>query len=130
MKLKIGFLTPLIVEDLSDRNWRLVAPFLTQVTGDENTWIEVPKGFETDFASVPRLPIIYSLFGNRAQKPAVLHDYLYSHGGMEKDKEFADEVFFAAMETNGNPWYQRYLMYAAVRMFGGAAFNYPRINKE
>lgn len=130
MKLKVEFLTPLIVEELEGKNWRLVAFFMAKVTGDKTSFIEVPKGFKTDFASVPRLPLIYSLFGNRAQKPAVLHDYLYSMGGSENEREIADEVFFAAMVTNENPWYQRYPMYMAVRAFGGIAFNYLPTNKE
>lgn len=124
MKLKVKFLTPLVVEDLTDNNWRLVAPFIAQVTSKVTYFIEVPRFFTTDFASVPRLPIIYSLFGNRAQKPAVIHDFLYFLGGEENQREKADTIFLAAMVENGNPWYQRYLMFAAVRLFGGVAFNY------
>jgi hypothetical protein len=33
--------------------------------------------FETDFASVPRVPIIYEMWGNKCHREAVLHDYLF-----------------------------------------------------
>jgi hypothetical protein len=39
--------------------------------------IIVPVDFETDFASVPRVPIAYELFGDRAHRESVIHDYLY-----------------------------------------------------
>jgi hypothetical protein len=30
--------------------------------------IEIETGFETDFASVPRLPIVYTLWGNQTHR--------------------------------------------------------------
>lgn len=40
--------------------------------------IIVPRGFVTDFASVPRVPIAYMLAGGVAKEAAVLHDFLYT----------------------------------------------------
>ncbi len=49
----IGLLGPLQVEILPEgRRARLVQPFRVNVEGRV---IEAPKGFETDFASVPRV---------------------------------------------------------------------------
>ena len=39
--------------------------------------ITVPTGFFTDFASVPRMPFVFLLFGDVAHEAAVIHDYLY-----------------------------------------------------
>ena len=38
-----------------------------------NMWF--PSGFTSDFASVPLRPGVYAVFGNRAHRPAVIHDY-------------------------------------------------------
>lgn len=79
--------------------------------------VVVPSGFETDFASVPRLPIAYSLFGDVVHAPAVIHDYLYSEEQIERAK--ADAVFEEAMAASGVSWWKRKMMWLAVRVFGG-----------
>lgn len=59
----MSFMTPLQVELQKDRKtWRLLAHFVYQ---DEGGSFEVPAGFETDFATVPRLPIVFDLVGWR-----------------------------------------------------------------
>ena len=40
--------------------------------------ITAPKGFHTDFASVPRLPIVFWLAGDTSTQAAVIHDWLYT----------------------------------------------------
>src|SRR6185436_10791157 len=40
--------------------------------------LTIPVGFETDLASVPRVPIAWLLAGGVANGPAVVHDYLYA----------------------------------------------------
>ena len=57
--------------------------------------IVIPKGFIHDFASVPRLPIMYSLAGNRYHIPALIHDYLCRMRLCRR--ETADKVFLEAM---------------------------------
>ena len=122
--MKVEFQSGLFVEELDDVNWRLIAPLKAAVTSDDNFLriVEVPAGFETDFASVPRLPIVYEKFGNKAHKPAVLHDYLYSIGGDEVDRKFADQVFLAAMIADGMDSTTAHGMYDAVRAFGAPHF--------
>ena len=93
--------------------------------------VMVPRGFETDLASVPRLPIIYSLWGNRAHREAVLHDYLYRQGSFyfrdalaieDVSKEDADWFFREAMIGQGRSWFLYHPMYLAVRSCGGGSF--------
>ena len=127
MRLTVRFDTPLIAKELNEKEWQLMAPLLATIWGDHNFYVEVPIGFVTDFASVPRLPFIYTLFGGKAKKPATLHDYLYAHGSTPLDKKIADEVLFAAMVTNGNNWYQRWGFYLAVRIFGGTHFKFRTV---
>lgn len=77
-----SFTTPLIVEKLDDgRCWRIVQEFtyrLGALDGPEH--IDVPAGFITDFASVPRG--LWNLFPPTGKfgKAAVIHDYLYQNG--------------------------------------------------
>ena len=86
--LMTGFLCALIIEDIGTNNgktiFRLQKP-LVYLDGERT--IRVPSGFETDLASVPRLPIVYDLWGNRAHREAVLHDYLYSIGATPESAE-------------------------------------------
>jgi hypothetical protein len=86
--------------------------------------ITVPRGFETDFASIPRAawefldpedPII--------AWPSVVHDYLYACQGKLPDgftynRESADAVLREAMEFCGAPSMIRESVYQAVRAFG------------
>jgi len=40
-------------------------------------YIEIPERFQCDFCSVPRLPLIYAKWGDRAHHEGMLHDYVY-----------------------------------------------------
>lgn len=104
-------------ENVDDNTWRLAKPlsYSSDVLGETLT---VPADFRTDLASVPRLPVVYWLCGGRANKPAVVHDFLYSRAIVER--ETADAVFLEAMAVVGVPFVYRWLMWAGVRL-GGAS---------
>ena len=84
--------------------------------------IYVPRGFETDFASVPRLPIIYSLFGDKAHHESVIHDHLYRILPHLCTRKEADQVFLEAMKARGKSWFIRNAMYQGVRMGGKSSW--------
>lgn len=90
--------------------------FTTRLNGEEIT-VEVPSGFETDFASVP--PLLWWRFPHDGDwAPAsVVHDYLYQHG--DCSRFFADAIFRDGMAALGVPWLRRLVFYYAVRIFGG-----------
>jgi len=120
------FLTELEVVCLSDSSWKLTSPL--RYESDILGLIEVPKGFETDFASVPRMPIFFALFGNRVHREAVLHDALYRidfpgdvsyHG--------ANRVFLEAMKCRGKPFWIRWPMFAGVTLGGWTAYHKKRV---
>ena len=123
------FLTPLQTELIGEKEgravWRLLAPLIYQ--GKDIT-VVVPKGFECDFASVPRLPLAYLTCGDTAHEAATVHDYLYrtdSTPGV--DRETADRVFLEGMEAQGESWWRRKLMYRMVRMFGGSSYHQYKV---
>lgn len=112
------FLTDLNVKQMSDEDWMLLGDLVYQsdILGE----IVVPLGFVTDFASVPRLPGAYWIAGGKATKEAVVHDYLYRNRIGTRAQ--ADGVFLEAMKLNGQTWWRRRAMWAAVRLFGWTAY--------
>lgn len=115
---KRKFVTSLDVEMVSDTQdtWRLMKPLI--FISDALGWVTVPAGFETDFASVPRLPLAFWLCGDTAERPAVIHDYLY--GCADVTRLQADDALMEAMIDVGVPWWRRKLIYRAVRLFAGS----------
>lgn len=114
------FLTSLHVNQVNDGEWLLLRDLVYESDVLKDT-ICVPIGFQTDFASVPRLPGAYLVAGGKATKEAVIHDYLYATGLCSRKD--ADAVFLEAMQVNGQSWWRRTLMWAAVRAFGGFVHN-------
>lgn len=81
----------------------------------------VPAGFQTDFASIPR--IFWNILppiGPYAQA-AIVHDYLYRTGLVTRKE--ADLTFLQIMKTDGVSFFVRHLMYYAVRIFGGRHYH-------
>lgn len=115
-----GFLTPLRTEDrLDGKTAKLIAPLRYCTEVEAYGVITVPKGFVTDYASVPRG--LWNLFPPQGKYSAgaVVHDYLYRRTLL--DRAFCDRVFLEAMEGLGVSWFSRHTIYRAVRLFGGAA---------
>jgi hypothetical protein len=81
--------------------------------------IRVPIGFQTDFASVPRLPLAFLFAGDIGHYAAVVHDWLYSAGSGCMSRRLADEVFLEALKASGVSDLRRIVMWCAVRAFGG-----------
>jgi hypothetical protein len=127
------FTEPLQVLQLPDENrWRLLRGFEFWTDCDDGmqaplevrcaTVFSVPEGFETDFASIPRLfwPVIGHPAGRYAQA-AALHDRLYGTGAAGS-RARADAVFMEGMAVLGVPRWRRWLMWAGVRLGGADAY--------
>lgn len=103
--------------------WRTIVPLTAEVEDHGFvSQIVVPPGFETDLASIPRLPGVYLLFGGKGRVAAVIHDWLYRFSKFHRD--FCDEVFLALLEHEEPAW-RRNLMWAGVRL-GGWMFWHKR----
>ena len=83
--------------------------------------LRVPKGLETDLASIPQfLQNVIPLVDNHLQA-AIVHDMCYrSRVGVSKTD--ADNMFYDSMRSLGVGWLKAQMMYQAVRMFGGGSF--------
>jgi hypothetical protein len=72
------FLNTVHTEDLGYYQGRLVRGLLEPLIWiHDNLRREIPVGFESDGASVPRLPLIYDAWGDKAHREAFGHDYDY-----------------------------------------------------
>ncbi|WP_210249059.1 MULTISPECIES: DUF1353 domain-containing protein [unclassified Bradyrhizobium] len=83
--------------------------------------IEVPAGFVTDFASIPR--IFWSIFrpdGDYAHA-AVIHDYLY--WTQSRPRNVADQILKRDMQDLRVDRNSVAEIYSAVRTFGSGAWN-------
>jgi hypothetical protein len=90
-----------------------------------------PACFETDLASVPRVPFVYEAWGDRAHREAVLHDYLYRIDSIPVvSYSVANSVFLEAMESTGKPWRIRYPMYWGVVLGGWTAYHKKRVGDK
>ena len=116
------FTEVLLVSPLSDgRTWVTMKDFGYDVgkEGSGDT-VNVDIGFMTDFASVPRpLWAIIPRWGKYGNA-AVIHDYLYWE--QKRTRKQADDIFREAMGVLGVSGFTSWLMYWAVKLFGGLAW--------
>ena len=122
--------------ELSDDGWyawcRSVGPY-------EGLCLVVPRGFDHDFASVPRL--VWSFISPIDLGVAsIFHDWLYRHGGRVETlawrrggagwtsadtpwtRRDADRLFARIMREQGVPRWRRRMAYRSVRLLGGGAW--------
>jgi len=119
------FTTKLIVEPIGKGFWELQAGFeyhVGEYPSDEI--IVVPKGFITNFASIPRIfwPILDPV--GEHGKAAVIHDYCYATACYSKSR--SDEIFLEGMEVLNVEQWKREVMYKAVVYFGWWAWSKHR----
>lgn len=86
---------------------------------DAPLWvIDIPDGFETDFATIPKFLHRWFKPDGPWVKAAVLHDYLWWLARTWADYQVADTVFLEAMEVLGVDWWVRGTFYHVVRFVG------------
>ncbi len=121
-----SFTTPLIVSPMDDgRNWELKAKFTYHIGSKfSRKWVNVPAGFVTDFASVPRIFFFLPGWATYSKAP-ILHDWLYGTQtlmGKPITRKKADQIFLEVMHvdwrTHKSRYFVAHLEYIAVRLFG------------
>lgn len=117
MVARAQFLSDLDVREVSGENWQLLAP-LRFYSANLGRLIEVPAGFVTDFASVPRAPFIYWFAGDTARKAAVIHDWFYRTNTEDITRAGADALFAEAITTLGYWTVRSWFMWLGVRIGG------------
>jgi len=104
--------------------WRVGAPLVW--CNPSYGRLEVPVGFVTDLASIPRalrnLPFLDP--NGQSRRPAVVHDYLYSSRlGRRLGKQFADNFLREALLAEGATKGTAGAFYWAVHLFGSFAWD-------
>jgi hypothetical protein len=103
--------------------WILLESFTVEL--DDGRKITVPKGFNTDKASVP-VGVIIKRDDRYIIDAALVHDYLYVKqmicGKFIKRKE-ADKIFKAIMKHVGASWIKQNTAYLGVRVGGWRYWN-------
>lgn len=82
---------------------------------------EIPEGYETDLASIPRLVWFLIAPHEIGVNEAILHDDLYRKN--YRDRKFCDDVWLAAMKRRGVKAWKRETAYRFVRAFGWCSWN-------
>ena len=120
----MSFIGELVIKPVQGKKWELVQSLHFVI--DSDTIIDVPKGFVTDLASIPRLLTpLFPIHGLQT-RAAVVHDWLYANQGDVDSGPYTrkqcDEIFLIGMEQLGVGWLKRTMMYNAVRAGGWLAW--------
>ena len=117
-----NFDQPVKVELLDNYHFRILEPFVMLLDNKPPLiGIEVPAGFITDLASVPRVFWAVLPPHGRYAKAAILHDFLLSEcsgddaAEYRKQRDFADRAFYLAMLRLNVPLLKAKVMYKAVQ---------------
>jgi len=114
-----GF-SPLDVRELGGGEWELLADLVYTTKSGQR--ITVPKGFVTDFFSIPPIVRAFLPSVEPHNEPAVLHDWVYQHilqGWKVFTRAQCDCLLLEAMEFCQFGWIRRNSIYYGVRIGGG-----------
>ena len=115
--------------------------FVAKIGKRRRIAVLTPKGYVTDFASIPAFAQwLISPFGKHAEA-AVVHDWLYTLGtpGDKIGRRRADKTFRRALKLVGVGPIRRHVMYWSVRLGGAGGYgldsdfdfrDLPRLNKR
>ena len=124
-----SFVTPLIVSPMLDgKRWWLQVQFTYERWCKRSRdRITVPNYFVFDFASIPKLLMLFLPMWAKFNKASVLHDYLYRYGAiLGITRYWADYVFYEAMlvafRKHRSGKIIAYMEWLAVRLFGWLAY--------
>ena len=113
-------LTKLLVKDLMNGKFELFSDYMYRT---REYLIKVPKGFVTDYASIPKLLRGIVLPYGKHSGARVVHDGLYSSNcnlGLSREK--SGKIFLEILKEEKVSFLLRILMYFAVRKFGKSRF--------
>jgi hypothetical protein len=116
---------PHVIEFL-DGNWSmLAADYRYEISGQS---IVIPRGFVTDFASIPpKLQSVLRAHG-RYSRAAIIHDFLY--WAQPCSRRQADNIMRLVMRRSGVDALQLTTIFKAVDWFGKAAWNGNRALRD
>jgi hypothetical protein len=112
---------PPTVSPFADQTtWLLTRPFRYQIL-NTNLVIEVPAGFVTDFASIPRSLWTLASPHGFYSRASIIHDFLY--WDQRCTREQADSIMLIAMRESAVGVAERQAIYAGVRAGGQSSWD-------
>ena len=119
---------PLLQPFGNGEDWMLLSPMVYQAGKGSRLIVIVPRGFVTDYASIPRPLRI--LLPNRGDygNAAVIHDYLYWRQDCTRGQ--ADNIMAIAMMEAGVPSATLRAIHAGVRLGGQGAWDRNRRDRQ
>lgn len=124
--IKYGFQNLLSTKEIGEFNGKIIYELTDSLIyiRKNGQRIEVPLRFQTDLASVPRVPFVFMAWGDRAHREAVLHDYVYRYDSAPiLPRPEGDGLFKEAMISREQPWYIYQPMFLGVRIGGSSAYH-------
>lgn len=121
-------LTPLLLQYHDGKTWTLADDFI--VIAHTVGIIRVPKGFETDFNSIPR-GLWNILPPDEYGEAAIVHDFLYKYakvGSRPVTRAEADATHREFVQFAHAPAWKVHSIYWALRIGGWKAWNAHRAN--
>ncbi len=117
-----------LVEGFGDGdNWMLQRDLVYRIGINTPYTITVPKGFVTDFGSIPK--ILRPVLGSTGQysQAAVVHDYLYWVQSCTRKQ--SDNLLAIAMRESGVSAIKHWAIYSGVRVGGTSAWENDRAER-
>lgn len=110
--------------------WELLEPFWFSWRGEGHAPIfeTLPCGFVSDGLSIPRFYRFRFSPSGRGFRAALAHDFLYRHAVVPR--AVCDRVFRDGLEYCGVNWWERNVMYAALKLGGGFAYGKSRPQRQ
>jgi hypothetical protein len=127
-----SFNAGLAIERIGRQRWKTTREIVYHVGALSSSWkIAIPKGFETDGASVPRpLWVFFPPFGGDYDEAAVLHDFLYRTEFLCLERVVADAILIEAMKVCGTGPLARWSIFLGVRAGGWVTYRrYQKANQ-
>jgi hypothetical protein len=110
------------VRAFGDNAFWITVEDMSYIIGSTSERIVVPRGFVTDFASIPQSLWSLGLSPHgQYSRAAVLHDYLYWSQGCTRDQ--ADRLLLVAMKESKVRPFDEVLVYQGVNIGGGGPWN-------
>jgi Protein of unknown function (DUF1353) len=110
------------VRAFGDSKFWITVEEMPYVIGSTTEQIVVPRGFVTDFASIPQG--LWSLgltpYGQYS-RAAVIHDYLYWSQGCKREQ--ADRLLVLAMKESKVGHFDEFVVYQGVNLGGGGSWD-------
>ena len=118
-----------LVRAFGDNKFWILIEDMVYVIGSTNERIVVPKGFVTDFASIPQALWTLGLSPHgQYSRAAVVHDYLYWSQGCSRAQ--ADRLLVIAMKESSVSRFDEFLVYRGVDIGGAGPWDANAVERR